>query len=655
MRKIFILIQSALFIGLIATAQSRSPELFSVGGKSISADEFLRMYTKNLNNKKPDFSKKALQDYLDLYSLFKMKVAEAEDLALDTLPSIRQEFGQYQKQLANNYLTNKDVTDQLVKEAYERMKKDVRVSHILISVSPGSSDTVAQYQKIDSLYKEISSGRLDFGNAAKLFSYDKASAANFGDIGFFTAMQVVYPFENVAYETPVGKLSKPFRTPYGFHILKKTGERPARGQIQVAQIMMRVKESEGPAGVEAAKKKIDDVYALLKSGKKFNDLVKQYNEDEFSKNTDGVLPYFGVGRMVENYEDAAFALKKPGDFSEPVRTKNGFHIISLLNKKALEPFDSLKSGLEKQIQRDGRIKVAQDKFLDEIKTKVNYKPNVTAYNELVQAIPDSVLQKGGFDPLSYKKMTKNIFTMNHLSMTQSDFANYIQEYTRGKMYGPKESSLKALYDNLIQKICMDYEEKQLEQTNPEYKNLLQEYREGILIFELTDQNVWGKAPKDSIGLKNYYEGHKVNYQWKPAISGVLYKAKDEDNMKKLLTILNGTKKMTVGEIVKAVNGDGAQDKLSAEEGKFEQNRFSFKAPFVAGKYMPYYKNADGSYSLLDVKEVYNNATQKTFDEAKGFVISEYQDELEKQWHSQLKAKYPIQLNQKVFESLVNKK
>lgn len=641
-----------LVIGFTAHAQNKSAELFSVGNRSVNSSEFLHMYTKNQLNKKVDYSSKALNEYLDLYSLFKMKVSQAYELRLDTIPAVSREIDTYRKQLAKNYLTNRTVTEKLVKEAYERKKKDVNIAHILISVKPNSKDTIFAYKSIDSIYRQIKKGNITFEKAAMLYSTDKQSGAYGGAVGYITAMQIAYPIENAAYTTKKGSITKPFRSVYGYHILKKLNERPARGQIQVAQIMTTVRKSGGDAGRLESKKKIDKAYALLKKGSTWEEVEKKYNEDRFTKNSGGVLPVFGVGKMVSQFEDAAFSLKKNGDFSRPIETANGFHIIYLMKKIPLKSYEDEKGLIEKRIQRDGRIAVAQAAFVQELKQKLNYKQNDVALNELINAIPDSNLRNGKFDPTNYSKMSKTIFTMQGVNFTQADFANYIKAYTRGRVYGSKESALSSLLDNYAKKALMDYEESQLEKTNPEYKSILQEYREGILIFELTKNKVWDKAPRDSVGLEKFYNANQSKYMWAPAVKGQLYTAKDEVHIKKLLTELNKEMKLEPSEITKNVNGDGSQDKLSVEEGKFEQKRFTFKRPYEAGKYMPYFKNKDGSYSLLMVDEVYNSPTQKSLKEAKGYVVSDYQDQLETAWKEELRAKYPLKVNKKVFNSLV---
>ena len=650
MKKILVSIL-VLAISLGAFGQ-KSPELFSVGNRSVSSMEFLHMYTKNQMNKKIDYSEKALQEYLDLYSLFKMKVSQAYEMQLDTIPGVANEIDSYRKQLAKNYLTNRTVKDKLVKEAYRRKKKDVNVAHILVSLRPNSTDTIFKRKTIDSIYRQIKKGNLSFEKAAQLYSDDKQSAQYGGSIGYITALQVVYPFENAAYNTRKGEITEPFRTVYGYHIVKKLNERPARGQIQVAQIMTTVRQSQGDEGKINARKKIDSALAELKKGAPFEIVEKKYNEDQYTINSGGVMPVFGVGKMVPIYEDAAFALKKEGDISRVIETANGFHIIMLKKKIPLGSFENEKGIIEKLIQRDGRITVAQDAFVEQLKKKLNYKEDRFALRELIDAIPDSNMRNGKFDPNNYGRMTKAVFTMDGTKFTQADFANYIKRYTRGRIYGDKNSSLSTLLKNYSKKVLMDYEETQLEKENPEYRSILQEYREGILIFELTKQKVWDKAPRDSVGLEKFYQVNQSKYMWGPAVTGQLYTAKDESYIKKVVKELNKESKKSPAEIVKDANGNGSQDKVSVEEGKFEQKRFEFNRPYASGKYMPYFKNSDGSYSLLVVDEVFNAPTQKTLKEAKGYVISDYQDQLEREWKEELRAKYPLKVNMREFNKMI---
>jgi|688.fasta_scaffold26887_5 peptidyl-prolyl cis-trans isomerase SurA len=656
MRKLIFSITSCLFVlftfELVAQKKPADATLFTYGGTAVGKNEFLRMYTKNINNTKPDFSDKAVREYLSLYGRFKMKVAEANRLKMDTLSSIQSDFVSYKKQLAKTYLTDKEVTERLVKESHERLKKDVRVAHILLNVSNTTDDSLGAFNRIDSLYKQITSNKADFAKLAEQFSDDKQSGKNGGDLGFFTAMQIVYPFENAAYNTPLNTVSKPFRTIYGYHIVKKLEERPARGEIQVAQILVQVSKSGGEEAKAAAKKKIDSIALALKKGAKFETLVEKHSDDKFSNNSEGVLQTFKVGEMVPAFENASFGLKKPGDIAEPISTDFGYHIIKLIKKIPLRPYDSMKNELTKKVEKDGRIEIARQQYIDKVKVKLNYIEDMNAVNQLIDAIPDSTMDNGTYKADTYSKMIKSVFSLDGNSFTQADFASYIETFTRGRIYGQKASTLRSLFKNYAEKVLYDVQENRLADENEEYKNLLEEYKDGIMLFELTDKTVWSRASTDTTGLQTYYENHKNKYQWAPAVTADLYRTIDEDAMKNLVKELSTLPRKSPEEIVKIVNGDGVQDKAVTESGKFEKTKFPANLNLVTGKYSSYYKNEDGSYGIVDVKEAFDQPTTKTLQEAKGYVISEYQDYLEKQWNQELETKYPLVINEATLKTII---
>jgi peptidyl-prolyl cis-trans isomerase SurA len=646
----FLLVVCGLWSSATAQKKETDPILFHYGKNAVSKKEFLRMYTKNLNTQKPDFSEAAVREYLTLYSRFKMKVNEAEELRMDTLKSIDSELSTYKKQLAKTYLTDNEVKEKLIKEAYERLKKDVDVAHILISIPRGTDDTVAAYRTADSLYTALTVNKADFNTVAKNHSEDKTNADKGGRVGYFTTMQIVYPFENVAYQTPVGGISKPFKTVYGYHIIKKLGERPSRGELKVAQILIETRKSSGEEGEKAAKKKADSLVAVLRKGGDFKKLVEQHSEDKYSKNSDGELPIFGVGAMTATFEEAAFALKKAGDISEPVKTSFGYHIIKLLNKIPLKPLDSIRSELTRRVDKDGRTEAAKVEYLNRTKERLKYKEYPEALTELVMAIKDSDLVNGKYAAKDYKKYTRPLFEMAGTTLTQWDYAKYIEDYTKGRMYGTKESSLRSLFKNYSEKVLYDYQENSLMEQNEDYKNLLKEYRDGIMLFELTDKMVWSKSQTDTVGLKKFHTLVSSKYIWPPTVKGTLYKAKDMETVVALKVALSKNPKPSADDIAKEINTESSR--LSFEKGKFEQGRFIDEIKLEPGKFSNEYRNDDGTFGLVDVDEKFDTGTEKTLAEAKGMVVSDYQEFLEKEWIANMEMKYPVKVNEAVLKTII---
>jgi len=628
--------------------------LFTYGNKSVSKDEFLRVYKKNSINKKPDMSDTALRGYLDLYSLFRMKVAEADKQHLDTVESIQHELDNYRRQLAKNYLTDEQVTNKMIREAYDRMKEDVHVAHILISCPPGS-DTVAAYHKIDSLYKLIETHKADFETLAKEFSDDKGTRDNGGDVGYFTALQTVYSIENVAYNTPVGKVSKPFHSQFGYHIIKVLDKRADRGQVKVAQILIQTSKSKGDAGLDAARKRADSVEMLLKNGVPFEELVEKYSDDQFSNKDKGVMKPFGTGKMVPAFENAAFGLKKPGDISAPVKTDYGFHIIKLIAKIPLQPYDTLLPSLKHKVENDSRAQAARDIFFAKIKEKNGFKEYPEAVREIsdkLLAIPDTGKDAKVVSADNYRNMNKPVFVLAGKSYLQHDFAKFFETLTHGRLNGPKQAVVHDAYGLYVNNVVNDFEEHKLVEENPEFKNLMEEYRDGIMLFELMDRNVWSKAAHDTVGLTQFYEQHKNKYMWEPGFEGSVYKFKTKGLLDSGKAILQGGH-VTDEDLIKAINTAGNSDGVTIQRGRYEFSRFkdATQAELMTNK-MKVLNNPNGPYTIVYAKEVYTTPGQKTLAEARGYVVAEYQDYLEKKWNEKMRQEYPMNVNEKVFKSMV---
>ncbi len=643
--KKYLIVLSILFLSNNIFAQT----IFTYGGMPVDKTEFLRMYLKNNFNKKPDMSAVALNDYIKLYSRFKMKVAEARLEQIDTIPTIASEFGQYKKQLANGFLTDRDVLSTLSKEAYDRLKKDVNIAHIMISVPQQmGTDSMPYYKRIDSIYKLLIKGG-NFAELAKATSEDKASSVNGGDMGYFTGLQVPYDFENIAYTTAVGKYSKPFRTSFGYHIIKKIAERPAKGQVQVAQILIAAKKSQGEEGKLAAKAKIDSIYAALKSGAKWADLVKTHSEDKYTANTEGEMTPFTIAEMTPEFEKAAFALTTPGQISNPISTEFGYHIIKFLKKMPQRSFEEMKNEIGRIAEKQGRVESAKTAFLEKIKVKNKYTPNDNSLQEFIAAIPDSAVTNGqvNLPPTFIIPLTKTLFTLKNTSFTQDDLRNNIIQTSRGKLFGNKVTAIKTAYKNFVEKALLDYEENNLYAENKEYANLLDEYKDGIMIFELTNKKVWGRASNDSIGLEKYYEANKQKYVWGPSFEGSVVRITNAIVAEELRKNLNNL------DLDSAISLTGASDKISTDKGRFEYAKFSEVASKASlGAYSNVIDNKDGTYTIIKPAQIYTQPSPKSLNDARGYVIADYQDFIEKEWIASMEDKYPVKVNEAVLKTMV---
>lgn len=641
----------AVGLGLLLAAPGalQAQTLFSYGSNPVSKEEFVRVYQKNNAQKKPDFAEQSLKDYIDLYSVFRMKVKEAELLRLDTTTAVRNELENYRNQLSRTYLSDKEANKELVAQAYERMKEEIELQHILVAVRPNEDSTVA-YKKIDSIYNAINSGKANFEEMARKFSDDKGSGAKGGNIGYISALQVVYPFENAAYATQKGQVSKPFRTQFGFHILKVNDRRAARGQVQVSHILIAAPKSKGEEGVTAAKATIAKIQQELKAGASFESLAAKYSEDKYSAGKEGLLDPFGAGKMVPEFEKAAFALSKPGDVSEPVQTDFGVHLIKLVKKMPLQPLDSIREAITRKVENDSRATLAREAYQDKVKMQYNFKEYTDNFNTLLAAIPADSLKEKGFKAADYAKYTQPVMELNGKKYSQSEFMTYAAELTRGRIAGPKNNAFNDLFKMYQNKQLSELQLANLEKNNPDYKNLITEYRDGILLFDLMEKNVWGKASKDSAGLENFYNQNKEKYQWKPGFEGTVYQAADIDFLNRLAKDLSaGT---SIEEALEKINVPENPNRISQQSGRFEFAGFSLPAQdYAAEQYTKVFSNTDGTPTLIFASKVHSQPVPKTLTEARGFVVADYQDFLEKKWNAELKAKYPVTINEKTLKSI----
>lgn len=650
-----------LFLSLVVSASLLAQQpLFSIGNENVSADDFLNVYKKNNVNKEADYSETSLRDYLNLYINFRLKVKEARDMKLDTAASVNNELSTYRNTLAKSYLVDKEITDKLVQEAYERMKKEIRVSHILVKCDQNAlpADTLKAWKKINAFYNMLKKGK-DFATLARDSSDDPSSKENKGDLGYITSLQIIYPFENVAYNTPVGQISKPFRTKFGYHVIKVTDSRPARGTVQVEHIFVKVSKSMSHDDSLKAKQKIDDIYQKLQQGENFEELAKNESEDKTSSNDGGKLPEFGTGKMVAEFDNAAFALKNVGDYSKPVLTKYGWHIIKLIGKNPLPSFDEMKDELKKQVEKDSRAELAKTSFVNKVKTEYSFTENPAGKKDFLNRI-DSSLVKGLWKRDSAMNLSATIFTLTDKTYkpevknyTQKDFADFIEKNQRKYLSaGSKEAMFDKMYQQFVENSALNFEELRLAYKYQPFADLMKEYMDGILLFELTDQKVWSRAVKDTVGLKAFYEANKDKYPDDEKIKTETYNCK---NAKVLAELVKMRAKSMKDEDIKAKLNKKDSGNLSITEEIIRKPQFDMDNNGLEWKVgSSSTADGEGGAKSLTVVTAVIPVLPKPLDESRGYVVADYQEKLEKDWIQSLREKYPVHINESVLMSLVKK-
>lgn len=645
-----IMLPIALLIFNNSIAQeNKDAVLMTIGNTKITVAEFLNVYHKN-NTAEATKDSKSLNDYLDLFVNFKLKVKEAEELGLDTAKSFKTELAGYRKQLVQPYLTDKEVNQKLLKETYDRLQIDVRASHILVKCNETAlpKDTLEAYNKIMKIRARILKGE-DFNKVAaeKGISDDPSAKDNGGDLGYFTALQMVYPFECVAYTTKVGDVSMPVRTRYGYHIVKVNNTRKARGEILAAHIMVKTRPNMSKEDSLTSYTKISEIYNKLKAGDKFEDMALQFSDDKASAKKGGELPWFGTNKMPVEFEEAAFTLSKKGDFSAPIKTQYGWHIIKLLDKKEVASFDEMKNDLKAKVSKDSRSQVGRSSLIAKIKTEYAFKENLKARDELYKAI-DSTLFDGRWDIVKAGEAKKVIFNFNDKTYTQKDFANYIASHQSKRSKSDIKMAFDNLYKQFVDESAIAYEESRLDIKYPEFKALMQEYRDGILLFELTDKKVWSKATKDTLGAKAYYEKYKNNYLWDERAEASIYTCSDEKIAKQVRALLKLNK--TEKEIMTEVNKT-SQLNLQIEMRVFNKGE---------NEYLDKNWNPGISADIVSVKDkkiVIVSVSKllkpepKSYVDSKGTVTADYQNYLEKEWLAELKKKYSVSIDKNVLATV----
>jgi peptidyl-prolyl cis-trans isomerase SurA len=649
---------ATLFICLISTsifAQTEDPVLFTVNNTPVHVSEFEYIYTKT-NGKAADFSKKSLNEYLDLYVKFKLKVERAKEMQLDTIPQLRSELDGYRRQLADSYLIDKEVTEKLIREAYDRAQQDVNISHILFRVAPTATpqDTLKAFLKAKDAKKRIENGE-SFAAVAKAVSEDKSVAKNEGNIGFLTVLfpKGFYPLETAAYTQELGKLSDPIRTSAGYHILKVNGRRPARGQMEAAHILLRVK------GTDEAqvKSKIDSLHKALQNGADFAALARQHSQDRNTASKGGNVGIFGVNRFERAFEDAAFSIPEDDAISDPIRTSIGWHIIKRISKKDIQPYNIEKNRLGKQVQEDLRYEAAKKAMVENIKTNAGFQEEKMVLDNYIASLNDTFLTFRWRAPKT--PATETLFTLgDDMTVTLGDFTNYLGKSSRERLRKGRnntpESVARNLYDAFVNQQCMAYEEQQLENKYPEFKALMREYQEGILLFEATKIEVWDKASTDTVGLKSFFKTIEGKYRWEERAVVHEYQLRVADN-KQAREIADFARENPVEKVLETYNTD-EKVKVVATEKTYEKSRnkaFNNIKWEIGAMTFPEKKSRKPYYEFLIIKDLLP-VSNKTLKEARGYIVADYQDQLETEWVDMLRKAYPVKVNKDVLKGMIKK-
>ena len=639
----------------------KSKTLITLGDRNITAGEFVEVYEKN-NVKSEVIDKKSVDDYLDMYINFKLKVTEAENLKMDTLPKFVKEYEGYRKQLAKPYFSNDAATEQLVDEAYERMQLDVNASHILIKCDLHAvpADTLKAYNKALELRKRIMNGE-DFGDVAVEASEDpsardieaipgkqRAYKGNRGNLGYFSVFDMVYPFETGAYNTKEGEVSMPIRSDFGYHLIKLNSKTPACGQIRAAHIFLIVDENDPEKTDSIVGAKVANIYKEIdKDGKNWDVIVRKYSDDKGSAQHGGMLTPFKVSQIVPEFIAEIKKLNE-NEFSEPVKTSYGYHIIKLVSKSGVKSLDEERENIKKRVEKDMRAKVSEEVVLKRILKENKFKEYVKVKDAFIATI-DSTLKEGKYVVAEGVDQNQVLFKLEKKEFKIADFVEYIKNHESAQPFMSEGSYAYQLYDEFVKDTAFAYEDAHLEAKYPEFKLLVQEYHDGILLFDLMDKEVWKKAEMDTAGIKAFYEANKGDYMWGQRVKTILVNVSNPESLPRMEELIR--EDLAYDSLKAIVKSEGLKG-VTVKSPYFQKgdNVDIDETEWVVGTIRVIPSTVDKSTKIVKILDV-REPEPKTYREARGVIISAYQTKLENDWLESLKAKYPVTVNEKVLEKI----
>jgi peptidyl-prolyl cis-trans isomerase SurA len=641
----------------LAVAQEKKEVLVVVGTISIDKGEFLQLMAKERESESPanSLTRKEFEENFESFLNYKLKVIEAESIKLDQMEEFNLEFSSIKESLIAPYLIKNSIEEGEVKKVYARLQKIVRAKHILFQFPPNpkKEDSIAVLQLALKVKSELENGG-DFSALAANYSDDPSAKVNKGDLGYFTGLQMVQQFEEAAYTLPVGSISDPILTDFGYHIIQVSGRQANPGEVQVSHILVRF-DSENPSQEENARRKISDIYAeIQKESTIWEEIVQTYSEDFGTKSAGGVLPWFGVGTMIPEFEVAGFSLTDIGEVSPPIKTAYGYHILRLEGKRGLQPYEEVEQSIRSKILRNSKTGMIESQVVAIQKSRFGFQENELGISKVAGAVTATDILSFGAAIQEKKLGGTELFKVNASSYTAGDLVNFMQT----KEMTPKGigTFFELWLDKFTEATLAKTEEVDLEKNNKAYQMLLKEYRDGILLFSLTNQEVWQKGLNDSLGQQAFFEKNTQKYQWKGRVQAYLTKVNDASKLENARKFLQNKGFDT--DSFAAFEADyrsNYPDAYATESGTFEYethpilSKVDLKTPYQE-------LVIEGTSYVLVVGKVYPPGPRK-FEEARGLIIRDYQEFLDQALTKRLKEKYPIQINagvkEKTFEALTN--
>lgn len=648
MKKILFVLLVILGASSVSLAQQKV--LFSFGPNKAYLDEFERQFYKN--NPAESITRDTAKYYMGLFVNFKLKVQQAKDLGMDTAADFVNEMAQYRKQLAQPYMVDTNYTDQLIEEAYNNLGREVKASHIMVKLAPDAlpKDTLIAWNQAMDIKKKLKNEPFD--SVAYKYSDDKSALTNFGHLGYFTAFNMIYPFEKATYNTKVGEVTGPVRTQFGYHLIKLWDVRPARGKTRIAHILLRLEDNAGDEEILRQRQRMDSIAAGIKTGKAtFEQMVNEFSDDYPTKERNGEIGWLeNTDRnFPEDFRDIVYGLKNDGDISQPIKTNIGWHLVKRLERETIKPIDSIYTELKRKVTnpRDERFALSRKAVINRVKKEYNFTEAKGGLNWFINNT-DSSIVKGLWNADKYQVPNNVLFKLRNDEYTTGDFAKFIELNQQPLSNGNVQMAIENLYNSFVDQNVWEYEENHLAEKEPKYRYLVDEYNDGILLFNLSEKRVWNKGHTDTVGLKAYYEANKNRFMWEERLDASIYECKDKELGKQ---IKKWIKKDLHDTTISRMAFEKHPLSLAIKYGKFQKNDHPAISK-VKWKKGTHEVQGTDKYYIVVVKQKLP-VQNKSLSEVRGPITSEYQTILEKQWIDELKAQYPVTISQQLFDDFLN--
>lgn len=630
---------SAVLLFVFCFMASHAQTLFTYGNKSVSRDEFLKAFERN-PSADPN-RQNALREYLDLYINFKLKVEQAKEEKLDETPEYRTDADNFFKQLTENVLNREARMDALVDEAFDRSKKDLEIAQVFVEVR--NADTASAYKKIEEAYAQLKAGK-PFEDVAATASSDSATRAAKGYIGYITAFTLPYEIENILYNLKE-PFSQPYRSNVGYHIFKIVNERRALGRRKIQQILFPTPSFFTTAEKDAVTRMADSVYRLLSAGTPFEEIASKYGNRTADSFGDNAGIEISVGQYSTDFENHVYALQNRGEISKPFKTSYGYHIVKLLDKELPDSGDQTiaKALIQQRIEGDERLLIARKGLIEKWLQKTKFQP--ASYNEKqLKVFSDSVVRNvrtGSSRSISNNTL---LFSFETKKVYVKDWVKFLNGYKQSM----DKNTYAGLMKEFINEQCIDYYRSRLPDYNAELKKQLAEFNEANLLFSAMDKHIWTKAAEDDDGLKKYYEAHKTEYVWGPSVGAIVLTMQNKQTAEEVAAKMKAAPAQwrniisTYGSNVFADSSRFEKDQLEGiENTQVEKGAFSGIT----------YNSSNNTYSFFRITDIYPDQDQRSFEDARGMVINDYQKIVEDKWTADLRKKYPVKVDYDVFKGI----